>query len=125
MTEAEKIEACARAAHEALRALAFARGDHVAAPWMALSAEDQLRVVLATERALSDKTFSSHEPLLFLCVVRSMAAALKMQVTYPETSASPERNGLPAMPAFPRRVIDFSKERPWDPHADLLPGENA
>ncbi len=121
MTEEEKIEACARAAHEALRALAVVRGDYVKQPWNALSDDERLRTMRAARALLNDESFDSAEPLLFLSVVRSMAAALKMKVTYPETPACPERNGLPAMPAFPRRSIDFSRERPWDPHADLLP----
>ena len=46
---------------------------------------------------------------LFLCVVRNMAAALGMRVTYPAISASAAEGDRPAMPAFPQRTIDWSK----------------
>lgn len=46
-------------------------------------------------------------------VVRCVAAALGMAVTYPESPAYPALGVLPAMPALPRRTVDFSREDPW------------
>lgn len=47
---------------------------------------------------------------LFLGAVRIMAGALGMSVTYPPCQAVPARDGRPAMPAFSKRTVDWSKE---------------
>lgn len=110
MNDDQKIEACAQAAHEANRAYCIAMGDTSQVAWkdehdyLNQITIEKVRSILNGELYATLGDFQ--KDMLFFGVVRCVAAALQMSVTYPAIEAHGDK------PALPKRTIDWSKQRP-------------
>src|SRR5580700_2855887 len=70
------IEACARIAHEADRALGALRGEPVTPAWADLSGDARERLVLRAEGWLSSARAAAGDDRFFVVVLRASAAEL-------------------------------------------------